>query len=388
MPINFPSSPSTNDKYTYSDKSWTWNGAAWERSVVTETGNTEGNTGEVAYYSGKGSIIAGATAFFYDGDKVGIGTSGPTQVLDVRGGITASGGLYVGGSNSKFAGGATFDHISLETDSIITDGGSNPIFKIAGDRWVIFGDTNDSGNSTKLSLKDGGAGIATLTANSIVLESQTIKVLDDIEHSGDTNTKINFVTDRIDFIAGGVTGARIAHLGADRMPPCMLEAPFGLTCGIESSGRIYGNIYTPAGVTCDSLAVGGYWAGQHEEIIGINVDNGTSVLTTGVKGHRTIPYNCEIVDWRVTSTDSGAIEWGINYATYANFPTFTANAIHPIESPGIAASGSKDESNSESDIAIRWTKYQFDAGDIIQFEIDSVTTLTNCNLAIKIRRNG
>ena len=297
MPINFPSAPSKNDKYTYSDKSWTWNGAAWERSAVTETGNTEGNTGEVAYYSGKGSIIAGATAFFYDGDKVGIGTSGPTQVLDVRGGITASGGLYVGGSNSKFAGGATFDHISLETDSIITDGGSNPIFKIAGDRWVIFGDTNDSGNSTKLSLKDGGAGIATLTANSIVLESQTIKVLDDIEHSGDTNTKINFVTDRIDFIAGGVTGARIAHLGADRMPPCMLEAPFGLTCGIESSGRIYGNIYTPAGVTCDSLEVGGYWAGQHEEIIGINVDNGTSVLTTGVKGHRTcLLYTSDAAD--------------------------------------------------------------------------------------------
>jgi len=98
MAINFPDSPSINDTYTYNGKTYEWNGSAWQRSAVTETGNTEGNTGEVAYYSGKGSTIAGATAFFYDGDKVGIGTSGPTETLDVRGGITASGGLSVAGA--------------------------------------------------------------------------------------------------------------------------------------------------------------------------------------------------------------------------------------------------------------------------------------------------
>ena len=112
------------------------------------------------------------------------------------------------------------------------------------------------------------------------------------------------------------------------------------------------------------------------------------MLTTGVKGHRTLPYACDIVDWRVTSTDSGAIEWGINYCTYANFPTMTANSIHASEAPGIAATGSKDEATSESDVAARWTKYQFDAGEIIEFEIDSVTTLTNCILELTIRRTS
>ena len=50
------------------------------------------------------------------------------------------------------------------------------------------------------------------------------------------------------------------------------------------------------------------------------------------------------------------------------------------------ATGSKDESGGA--IAARWTKYQFAAGEIIQFDIDSVTTLTNCILELTIRRTG
>ena len=66
MAINFPLSPSLNDTYTYNSKTWKWNGTAWEKSAATETGNTEGNTGEVAYYDSGGSVIKGATAFLYD----------------------------------------------------------------------------------------------------------------------------------------------------------------------------------------------------------------------------------------------------------------------------------------------------------------------------------
>ena len=102
--INFPSSPSLNQTFSHSSSAgvqqWKWNGYAWQKSAATETGNAEGNTGEVAFYPGLGSDIRGATAFFYGGAGVGIGTSGPTELLDVRGGITAS--------NIYIAGGATF----------------------------------------------------------------------------------------------------------------------------------------------------------------------------------------------------------------------------------------------------------------------------------------
>ena len=162
----------------------------------------------------------------------------------------------------------------------------------------------------------------------------------------------------------------------------------GISAGTLVTGNTaeFTSLVGVKGVSAAGATIGGYWAGQHEEVIGININNGNDVLTTGTKGHRTIPYACDIIDWRVTSTDSGAIEWGINYCTYANFPTMTANSIHTTEAPGIAASGSKDESGGA--IAARWTKYQFAAGEIIEFEIDSVTTLTNCILELTIRRTG
>jgi hypothetical protein len=159
--------------------------------------------------------------------------------------------------------------------------------------------------------------------------------------------------------------------------------------GLSSDGgaTFGGDVNILGGVSAAGATIDGYWAGEQIETIGISVNNGSRVLTTGVKGHRTIPYACDIIDWRVTSTDSGAIEWGLNYATYANFPTMTAIGIHGSESPGIAASGTKDESGGNI-AGGTWTPYQFDAGTIIEFEIDSVTTLTNCIIELTIRRNG
>jgi len=180
---------------------------------------------------------------------------------------------------------------------------------------------------------------------------------------------------------------RAIDFGTDGVKRMQIEGTSGLV-------HFYGGISADAGATfggdvniLGGLEVGGYWAGVQEETIGVSVNNGSSVLTTGVKGHRTLPYACDIVDWRVTSTDSGAIEWGINYCTYANFPTMTAMVVaHHSEAPGIAATGSKDK--SAGDIDGQWDKYQFDAGDIIEFEIDSVTTLTNCILELTIRRTS
>lgn len=39
MPINFPSSPSTNDTYTYLNRTWKFNGEGWE--MVNASGAAE-----------------------------------------------------------------------------------------------------------------------------------------------------------------------------------------------------------------------------------------------------------------------------------------------------------------------------------------------------------
>jgi hypothetical protein len=148
-------------------------------------------------------------------------------------------------------------------------------------------------------------------------------------------------------------------------------ATFGGVVGITGSGN---HIQFPDGTTQGTAHT------QTEEIIGINVDNGSSVLTTGTKGHRVLPYDCEVTEWTVTSIGSaGDIQWDVNWVNYANWPNGLAS-VAGSDLPNIPASGKKNQ-----DTSVGWTKTTFKSGDILQFEIDSVTTLTNCNLALKIR---
>ena len=121
------------------------------------------------------------------------------------------------------------------------------------------------------------------------------------------------------------------------------------------------------------------------EVVGIRVDNGSSALTTGVKGHRVLPYDCEIVEWTLTSTDTGNVDFEINWCTYANYPTTASAHAHHSYSPNLS---SANKATSGTLTLSEWTTYQFSAGDILEFEIQSSTTptVTNATLSVRIRR--
>jgi len=158
----------------------------------------------------------------------------------------------------------------------------------------------------------------------------------------------------------------------------LIHSAAGMSMG---GGALFGG-NGGGGITCDNLNVGGYWAGEQSDYVGIAIDNGTSVITTGKKSHRIIPWDCEVVEWTISSADSGRIQWDINWCTYANWPS-TAS-VGGSNLPGIAISvGPKAQ-----DTSVDWAKTTFAAGDIIEFEVDSVESLTNCILSIKIRRTG
>lgn len=46
MAINFPASPSLNDTYTFSGRTWVWNGSAWQ--LQTESSTTLNSLSDVA----------------------------------------------------------------------------------------------------------------------------------------------------------------------------------------------------------------------------------------------------------------------------------------------------------------------------------------------------
>jgi len=210
MPINFPSSASLNNTYTYEGKTWKYNAqGAWEISSSTETGNEQGNTGELAYYTGNNSIIQGATAFFYDDTnlRVGVGTiipdhtldvTGPFGTLNVKGGATVGGDLTVGG------------------DIIMTDAET---IKIGGD-------------TEHIAFNGAGAEI-NVRANELSIDHY-------LQHFGDSNTHLEFQTDNITLAAGGVDAIDIvpSHINLEVGISTSNGATFGNNVIIQNAGDV------------------------------------------------------------------------------------------------------------------------------------------------------
>ena len=115
-----------------------------------------------------------------------------------------------------------------------------------------------------------------------------------------------------------------------------------------------------------------------EGAIGITIDGGGSVITTGSKGTITIPYNCEIVNWTLTSDIAGNIVIDVKKATYAGYPT-TAS-IAGSEKPTLSGVDKNQDLNLTT-----WTP-TITAGDILEYVVDSASTLTKATLSMKVNK--
>lgn len=97
MPVDFPTSPVTNQTYTYSGKTWTWNGSAWQLTNSTVTGTvgiTSGGTGQTTANAGFNALAPSQT-----------GNSG--KYLTTNGTDTSWGTVIPSGSLQMFAGSIT-----------------------------------------------------------------------------------------------------------------------------------------------------------------------------------------------------------------------------------------------------------------------------------------
>ena len=83
--------------------------------------------------------------------------------------------------------------------------------------------------------------------------------------------------------------------------------------------------------------------------------------------------------WRILSTDglSGSITIDIWKIAYASYPPTVANTITASDKPLISAAVKSEESTLTG-----WTT-TFSAGDIIGFNVDSVTTFKKVSLTLE-----
>lgn len=58
MPIDFPNSPTLNEIYTYSGKTWIWNGTSWQSQTSTTTSSATNLAGGAALNLPLPQIIA------------------------------------------------------------------------------------------------------------------------------------------------------------------------------------------------------------------------------------------------------------------------------------------------------------------------------------------
>jgi len=113
--------------------------------------------------------------------------------------------------------------------------------------------------------------------------------------------------------------------------------------------------------------------------LGITVSGGGSAITTGVKGVLEVPYACTIKQATVLALNSGAIVFDVWKTNYANYPPVIGGTITASAKPTITATGNK----AQDATLTGWTT-ALAAGDILLFNVDSCTSITNASLFLKV----
>lgn len=116
--------------------------------------------------------------------------------------------------------------------------------------------------------------------------------------------------------------------------------------------------------------------------IGYTINGQDNVIVTGVAGTGIrVPFACTIDSVTLLANTTGSIVIDIWKDTYANFPPTVADSICASAKPTIT-SGTK----SEDTTLTGWTK-TISAGDVLYFNVDSCSTITNCVLILKVTKS-
>lgn len=106
------------------------------------------------------------------------------------------------------------------------------------------------------------------------------------------------------------------------------------------------------------------------------IDGGGSVPSTGAKGQVSIPVACTVTGWVITGDASGSAVVDVLRSTYSGFPT--TSSIAGSEKPTLA-SAQKNE-----DLTLTTWTTALAAGDIVQFNLNSVATCVRLNITVNV----
>lgn len=115
-------------------------------------------------------------------------------------------------------------------------------------------------------------------------------------------------------------------------------------------------------------------------VISFVIDGGGSAITTGVKGDLEIPFACTITQATLLADQSGSIVVNIWKDSYGNFAPTVADKITASAPPTISSAIKSQDSTLTG-----WTT-TISAGDILRFNVDSISTIQRVTLSLKVTR--
>lgn len=190
----------------------------------------------------------------------------------------------------------------------------------------------------------------------------------------------------------GYSGAQLATKSVSDLEKQFFDSPpasGGLVDGdygdvtVSGSGTIIN--LDPGAVQAADLAADAATQAELDAIktdqITFVVDGAGSAITTGAKKvYVQIPYACTITSWVIIGDPSGSIVFDIWKDTYANFPPTVADTITASAKPTLTTAV-----KATSSTLTGWTT-SIAAGDVLELNVDSATTVTKAILILKVTR--
>jgi hypothetical protein len=109
-------------------------------------------------------------------------------------------------------------------------------------------------------------------------------------------------------------------------------------------------------------------------------DNGNVLLPTGVMGELMVDFDCTITGVYVLADQSGSAVVDIWKAPFASFPPTVSDSICASALPTLSTAAKYSDL-----IMTGWTK-SITAGDVLRFNLDSVTSITRLTVILKVTR--
>lgn len=379
---------------TSDDTMYFWDGDSWESASVGPTGpqGPQGDPGPQGPQgpagsgdvTGPGAAVVDEIVLYADGTGSLLARAAGTGVVLATSGVisykTNPTGAFVGTSDSQTLTTKTIDLASntltgttAQFNTALSDG---DFATLAGsetltNKTFALGSNTFSGTTAQFntSLSDGDfatlAGTETLTNKTINLTSNTLTGTLAQFNTAISDADIQPLDATLTALAAYNTNGLLTQTAADTFAGRTVTGT-GDQITVTNGDGVAGN---PTLSLADNA--------KYRSITFI-IDGGGATITTGVKGYLEIPFACTINRATALADQSGSIVVDIWKDTYANYPPVDADSITASAPVTISAA-----TKSQDATLTGWTT-SVAAGDILGFNVDSITTCQRVTIALRV----